>query len=160
MIGNIGPCARRFLAVLAVVSASARSADAQCLEWQSGVGIPAMTPGSVITALAVFDDGSGPALFAGGQIILPGMPTAFIAKWDGSSWTPLGTGIGPGLGSYVFAMTVFDDGTGPALFVGGGFTTAGGVVAHAIAKWDGSQWSPLRSGLSGPGIDGIDSVDA
>ena len=47
----------------------------------------------------------------------------------------------------VYALEVFDDGTGPALFAGGEFTTAGGVSANRIAKWDGTSWSALGSGL-------------
>ncbi len=34
-------------------------------------------------------------------------------------------------------MCVFDDGAGRALFVGGGFTTAGGQTADNIAQWGG-----------------------
>jgi hypothetical protein len=33
--------------------------------------------------------------------------------------------------------------------VGGQFTTAGGVVANGIAKWNGSSWSALGSGMNG-----------
>ena len=41
------------------------------------------------------------------------------------AWLP---GFGaPGMSNTVAAVTVFDDGSGPALYVGGGFTTAGGV---------------------------------
>jgi len=32
--------------------------------------------------------------------------------------------------------------------VGGAFTTAGGVSANGIAKWDGTQWSALGSGMN------------
>ena len=31
---------------------------------------------------------------------------------------------------------------------GGDFTTAGGVSANRIAKWDGSSWSALSDGLN------------
>ena len=37
----------------------------------------------------------------------------------------------------VHELFVHDDGTGPALFVGGEFSTAGDVLAAAIARWDG-----------------------
>ena len=43
----------------------------------------------------------------------------------------------------VHALAVFDDGSGPALYVGGLFETIGGVAANNIAKWDGATWSPL-----------------
>jgi hypothetical protein len=102
-----------------------------------------------IAALSVFDDGSGPALYAGGGLTSAGgIAASGIAKWDGSSWSPLGSGMG---GSFpqVSALTVFDDGGGPALYAGGSFTSAGGVAANLIAKWDGSSWSPLGSGMSG-----------
>jgi hypothetical protein len=49
---------------------------------------------------------------------------------------------------FVVALTVFDDGTGPALYAGGAFTSAGGVSANRIAKWNGSAWSALGSGMN------------
>ncbi|MDO8628897.1 MAG: right-handed parallel beta-helix repeat-containing protein, partial [Phycisphaerales bacterium] len=55
-----------------------------------------------------------------------------IAKWNGSAWSALGTGMN----AEVYALTVFDGGTGPALYAGGIFTTAGGVSAHYIARWE------------------------
>ena len=35
---------------------------------------------------------------------------------------------------------------------GGYFTTAGGVTANYIAKWNGSAWSALGSGMNGRGL--------
>src|SRR5258708_7589240 len=55
----------------------------------------------------------------------------------------------PGASDPVHALTVFDDGTGPALYAGGEFTTAGDVVANRIAKWNGTQWSTLGSAMNG-----------
>lgn len=40
------------------------------------------------------------------------------------------------------------DGAGN-LYVGGDFTTAGGISANYIAQWDGSNWSALGSGMNG-----------
>ncbi len=52
----------------------------------------------------------------------------------------------------VHTLCVFDeDGDGPqppALFVGGAFTTAGGITVNRIARWDGQVWSPLGEGMS------------
>src|SRR5690606_21286078 len=113
-----------------------------------GVGMNHM-----VRALTVFDDGSGggPALYAGGEFTSAGgVSTRFIAKWDGSSWSPLGEGLGGGDLPRVFALTVLADGSGggPALYAGGDFTIAGGVAANRIAKWDGSVWSPLGAGVN------------
>ena len=48
----------------------------------------------------------------------------------------------------VLALTVFDDGSGPALYAGGRFTTAGGLPANNIARWSGSSWSALGAGVN------------
>jgi hypothetical protein len=100
-----------------------------------------------IGALTVFDDGGGPALYAGGRFFSTGGPTLNnIAKWNGSSWTPLGSGTS-GNFSDVSDLAVFDDGSGPALYAGGFFTTAGGVTVDRIAKWNGSSWSGVGGGM-------------
>src|SRR5262245_14130350 len=62
------------------------------------------------------------------------------------SWRPTFGGL-PGTDDEINALTVFDDGSGAALYAGGMFTVAGGQVANHVAKWDGSSWSPLGSGL-------------
>ena len=61
-------------------------------------------------------------------------------------WLP-GEGL-PGLDGDVYAAAVYDDGTGPTLYVGGNFNFAGEVFANNIAKWDGANWSALGSGIS------------
>jgi hypothetical protein len=97
----------------------------------------------------VFDDGSGagPALYAGGRFASAGGQSASnVAKWDGQGWSALSSGIDED----VFALAVFDDGSGPgpALYAGGQFTSAGGQSANKIAKWDGQSWSALSSGMN------------
>ena len=113
-----------------------------------GAGIYPSFLGVSVTALAVFDDqsGSGPALYAGGTFLVAGGVEANrIAKWDGRVWSPLDTGMNSG----VFSLAVFDDesGSGPALYAGGLFITAGGLPALRIARWDGDQWAPVGDGL-------------
>jgi hypothetical protein len=104
-------------------------------------------------ATAVFDDGNGPALYVGGPIgSAGGVPVNRIAKWDGSSWSALGSGVGGLPDTWVSAMAVFDDGGGPDLYVAGQFTSAGGVPAERIARWDGTTWSPVGGGLDGPSV--------
>lgn len=104
-------------------------------------------------------DGAAPTIYAGGHITgAGGLPASGIARWDGSTWSPLGPAPGfgqsPGVnsGGYVLAMTVFDDdGPGPhpaALYIGGNFLSAGGVPAACVARWDGVQWSSVGGGIS------------
>ncbi len=99
-----------------------------------------------VEALEVFDDGSGPDLYAAGNFPTMGGPSTAkgIARWNGSFWSKLGSGVGGSL----WAITVFDDGSGPALFVGGKFNIAGGLSAKNVAKWDGAAWSTLGHGVS------------
>jgi trimeric autotransporter adhesin len=101
-----------------------------------------------VYALTVYDDGSGPKLIAGGEFtVAGGSPAGHVASWDGATWSPLGSGFDDGY--YVRALTVFDDGTGPALYAGGDFTTTGGASALGVARWNGASWSALGSGISG-----------
>src|SRR5262245_7092171 len=63
-------------------------------------------------------------------------------------WLPTFGGE-PGTHEPVWALTVYDDGGGAALYAGGTFTAAGGVPANRIARWDGSSWTALGIGMNG-----------
>lgn len=166
---------------------------------------------NTVFTLAVFDDGAGPKLYAGGLFTASGATAALrVAVWDGASWSGVGGGIGNGqvrrivpwdgklyimgtfrgLGSVddtsphkgitcwnpataqyeplshglrapnqsdteVTNAFVFDDGSGPALYVVGRFSAASnsdsGIACPGIAKWDGEEWSaPPRGFTSTP----------
>ncbi|MPZ25552.1 MAG: hypothetical protein GEV12_03675 [Micromonosporaceae bacterium] len=85
----------------------------------------------------------------GGPADWRGEPSA-LRHSAGFAWER--TFFGPGLDDNVLAATVWDDGSGPALYVGGLFLTAGDEVVNRIARWDGTDWSPL-TGPSGTGVD-------
>jgi len=117
--------------------------------------------GDIVTCLAVYDAGSGPQLYAGGYFLdVNGLLARCVARWDGVAWHPLaGGGINGAAGApiNVESLAVHDDGTGPALYVGGRFTFAGfNFPARYIAKWDGTAWSALGSGLGSS--DGVATV--
>jgi len=98
--------------------------------------------------LEVFDDGKGPALYVGGEFTAAGaVPANNIAKWDGRRWWPLGEGITANGEVQITSLEVYDDGTGPALYVGGRFDFAGGLAATSIARWTGVHWAALGSGV-------------
>jgi hypothetical protein len=173
--------------------------------WQAGD--PLQSLDDEVDSLAVYDSGSGPSIYAGGYFDYAPSPGGGIARWDGTSWTPVHgglidppynqvsvmsmsvldtgqspelyvaggfsgadqnlvhsrsivkwngsdwAGVGGGLGNApqqpvgAYATAVFDDGSGPALFVGGLFSTAGGTPTGPIAKWNGTSWS----GVGAPG---------
>ena len=69
-----------------------------------GGGLQANGSFADIAAMAVFDDGSGPALYAGGSDFrVPGGPVCSVAKWDGKAWTT----VGQNLGGRVWDLAVF-----------------------------------------------------
>jgi len=104
--------------------------------------------GARVAALAVYDDGSGPALYAAGRFnAAGGVSASRIARWDGTSWAALGAGLGGSGVPVVSALTVHDDGSGPKLWAGGLFETAGGAPASNLACWDGTTWSAPGGGL-------------
>jgi hypothetical protein len=77
-------------------------------------------------------------LYVGGSFTAP---AARIAKWDGSGWSALGSGVS----NAVRALAL--DGSGD-LYAGGSFASASGGSASRIAKWNGSAWSALSSGMN------------
>jgi hypothetical protein len=136
-------------------------------EW-SGLGPPGGGLDGPVHALQVFRDGEGflTHLYAGGGFTTAGGTTVNrIAQWDGFLWSELGipgTGMGTSYltsSTAVFSLATYDDGAGPALFVGGHFGTAGGLASRYIASWvcteeifrdgfesgDLSAWSGVRA---------------
>ncbi len=98
----------------------------------------------------VTSDAAGNFYIAGNFTSVNGVPALGIAKWDGSNWSALGSGMT----GWVKTIAV----SGGDVYVGGIFTTAGGVPALNIAKWDGSSWSALGPGLGNTGNQGVSTI--
>src|SRR6185436_16742333 len=103
---------------------------------------------SDVRSLEVSSVGGTAALFAGGFFGgAGGAPAAHIARWDGTSWSPLDGGTN---GFVVSALEEFDDGGGVDLYAGGDFTQVDGLLTfNRVARWNGAFWSRLRGGLDG-----------
>ncbi len=85
---------------------------------------------------------SGANLYVGGYFATAGTTNDVvngIALWNGSSWSPLGSG----LNGFASALAV----SGNNLYVGGHFTSAGGVPVNNIAVWNDTSWSALGGGV-------------
>lgn len=93
-----------------------------------------------MTALAAFDDGGGPMLYAAGSFFeADGQSAEGIARWTGSAWQPLNPGVSGGID----AMIPFHNGTEPVLVVGGAFSSAGATPVNDVAAWNGSSWQAM-----------------
>ena len=100
-------------------------------------------------ALAVFDDGGGPALYVGGQLSsIDGVPGSAVMRWAGSSWVAVGpTGLLPS--AIVRALAVYDDGIGPALYAGGSYSMAVGKMTSP------GNWAPVGGDVHGGSGTGV-----
>jgi len=131
--------------------ALARWDGASWSEVGGGIEAPAGRSATV-NALAVYDDGRGPALYVAGSFNSAGGKECWnIARWDGVEWEP----VGPGLATTVESLCVFDeDGPGPkppALFAGGQFSRVRGGERgsmRGIGRWDGVEWSSVGETLN------------
>lgn len=184
-------------AVIAFSLSMAAAPDGPCAPaWSPMLG---GMPGAdgLVKGMAVWDDGTGPALYVTGAFTtIGGVAANRVARWNGTVWSPLGTGLngdgitmvghagsadlpaglyvggwfttaggvtvnriarwngsswsalGTGTASNLWALAIFDEGSGPRLFAGGEFTSIGGVAANRIARWNGATWSALGSGCS------------
>lgn len=108
-------------------------------DWAS---LASTAEGSGVHAIAV--DATGNIYVGGHFTSIDNVAVVNVAKWNGSEWAPLGSGVGDGYADSVSALAII----GGDLYVGGRFQTVGnGVAASNIARWNGSAWSPLGSGV-------------
>jgi len=114
--------------------------------WSEPIGDAQSVSGGT---MGVFDDGSGPALFVAANVVdAMGRMAYGMARYQNDSWSVWLSPMGDGIDGTVEAMTIADLGDGPALYVGGNITRAGGFPVNNVAKWDGTSWQPLGSGMS------------
>ncbi len=102
--------------------------------------------GTIDTA-AADSDGN---LDVGGQFSVAGSVIANnVAKWNGSAWSALGSGVSGSedwIANHV-NVSAFAFATNGNLYAAGYFSTAGGVPATNIAQWDGRIRLALGSGI-------------
>src|SRR4029079_9042528 len=89
-----------------------------------------------------FDDGTGPALYMGGKFVFGN--TNGIARYRNGAWEHAGS-----LSYEVRTLAVHDDGTGAALYAGGYIPYSVVPPWSHVAKWDGTHWHDVGSGVQG-----------
>ena len=106
----------------------------------------------------------GGELYVGGPLTMAGtLEVNHLARWDGSGWQRLGSGLSNGvsLGSgtaLVLSMLWVND----SLFVGGRFDSAALVEANNIARWSAGQWhrlgTPAANGVTGGRVAALEAI--
>lgn len=130
--------------VIGAQTAEAQSGDPVWDDQYASYGVD----GIVLSAVV---DNSG-SLFIGGEFSRAGGIAADgIARWDGA-WHAVGGGLGDGFSGAIYAMVLASDGS---LIVGGEFAEviqANGNTVEAlnIARWNGSSWEAMGTGVDGP----------
>jgi len=89
--------------------------------------------------------GSGNDTILGGTFAsISGVPMNGITRWNGTTFTPLGTGM---VGSSIDALVTLANGD---VVAAGNFVAAGGVAVNHVARWNGSSWSAMGNGFDAP----------
>lgn len=96
------------------------------------------------TVKAISTDANGNVYVGGGFTQVGALAANYIARWDGTAWSLLGSGATNGVNGEVRAIVT----DGSDVYVAGNFTTAGGITVNRVAKWNGTTWEALGSGIS------------
>jgi hypothetical protein len=104
--------------------------------------VPSATAMNGFSDLARWDDGSGEALYAAAIPTAPAVSR--LMRYTGTDWQAQG-GFADG---QIYSVCPFDDGSGSKLYVGGPFTTLGGVSYKGVARWNGTSFESVGSGFN------------
>jgi len=105
------------------------------------IGTAGSTVGSQITSMKSYNG----SLYVGGNFTsVNSILVSNIARWNGVTWSALGTGITNPNGVFVLSMEVYNS----ILYVGGIFNNAGGLGVSNIATWNGTTWSSPGTGMN------------
>jgi hypothetical protein len=103
-----------------------------------GSGIdPQIVFGSQVNAIEELPNGD--VVVGGGFASASGVPASNIARWNGTSWSALGSGTNGAVRGL--------EQVGGVLYAVGGFTLAGGVLCNGVARHSGGVWSSLGAGV-------------
>lgn len=116
-----------------------------------------VVPGTNFEVFALATLANGDLVAGGNFTTAGGVVVNKIARWNGGFWSSLGTGVAGSSGPFVHAIAQLSNGD---IVAAGQFTSAGGVAAKNVARWNGSSWAPLGEGLVGQFGTGVRQVFA
>ena len=116
--------------------------------WSYLGSTPGVTTTGYVNTIEIDKNG---ILYAGGYFSTAGGSNANnIAKWDGSSWSPLAGGLTQGGTSGTGNVNSIYIDRNNIVYVGGSFTTANiNTTVDNIAKWNGTSWGSISADGSG-----------
>jgi trimeric autotransporter adhesin len=82
-----------------------------------------------------------------GVVVAAALVSPAAAQWDSGQF------VAPGPNEKVQALMMHDDGSGPALYVGGSFDAIDGIRMGRIVRWNGFEWSPVGAASGTPIVD-------
>jgi hypothetical protein len=98
---------------------------------------------ATVSALEVFDDGGGDAIYAAGM--LAERPDGMVARLGAEGWEIAGGQVA----GRVDTLAAISLAGKRSLVAGGYFSAIGGEPAASLAQWDGQVWASLSGGVDG-----------
>ena len=135
----------RFLGAGELLAGPGRDAR-NVARWKDGTWLSMGDGVNKVVWTMVFDTKK---LFAGGNFDSAGtMPVNHVVAWDIASeqWEGLGEGLDKDFLPSVSSLST----NGKYIYAGGDFAQTGFDSVSNIARWDGSRWNPLGSGVDSP----------
>jgi|GEM_PF-3302786 len=131
---------------LILLTLTARSGSAQCLDWADGYAADQLGADGIVRAMLTREENGQTVVYVAGDFQrIGGIDATGIARFDGSQWTQLGDGIDSG----VRDLVEFDDGTGLAIYAAGTFEFNNGQEHSGVARWKNGHWSSAGADVNG-----------
>lgn len=95
--------------------------------------------------IQTMEAGTGGLIVGGDFRVAGGTYAKRIARWNGTSWSSIGSGSENGINGSINDIVT----DGDTIYIGGEFSLAGSTQAFHIAYWTGTMWKSMGIGVGG-----------